>query len=334
MICEHLSSTPLRCHTLDAFTVDKELNQTFHSCWSRICSYLGARLQTEIMPETEALLHATLWYLSIGSGKSTPGQSMQNISYIGHASTLAESERKGAALEPHSELITQLSRKQKLGTFALTVVLPWLYARVTRLLNAADHQRLWRMLHRAQAASKLLALMCTLRFLWTGRHQNVAMLLLGMHFAYKSQHQPRYADFDFLKQELSWHAFAELMLSIRLLFWHEQQPSSSIPRASAHSNSHAASSWLSSIFQFLGRGSSLHRRQLLEQTPLDTCSFCYSSPMHTPRVAACGHKFCYYCLATACLQQSTPRCPQCAQLLFMRHDALVESGLSASRGHQ
>jgi peroxin-2 len=41
------------------------------------------------------------------------------------------------------------------------------------------------------------------------------------------------------------------------------------------------------------------------------CCECGARPPQQPYVTSCGHKFCYYCLKTACRESSEYVCPQC-----------------------
>jgi len=316
------SFTPLRCHALDACTFDNELNQIFQSYWNRIWAHVGTQLQAEIVPETDALLRAILWYLSIGSDMATPGQSLQNISCVGAAADLAGSNHKGAALELQGKLNTKLSLTEKVGSFALTVVVPLLTKRVARSLTTPDSQRWWR---RADAASKVLVLMCTLRFLWKGRQPSLPMALLGLHFAYTSPHKPRRADFDFMKQELAWRAFMDLTLGIRLFFGHSHPASAHTTLRSPASNTRP-SVWASlSSMLLLGRSAPPNVTGELAELPESSCGFCGADPMQTPHAAMCGHRFCYYCLTMACLRAAYPRCPRCSKHLAIKRNSIARS---------
>ena len=75
-----------------------------------------------------------------------------------------------------------MSRRVRLGFFVLTVFLPWISARGSRIQadpTLPGGLRLLRAIRHSETALKVLNVCCTCYFLVDGRHPSLPMLLLS-----------------------------------------------------------------------------------------------------------------------------------------------------------
>jgi hypothetical protein len=52
---------------------------------------------------------------------------------------------------------------------------------------------------------------------------------------------------------------------------------------------------------------------------IEDCVVCGARPATMPRLASCGHTFCYYCVKTECVANPTFKCPRCGDCFVTVH---------------
>ena len=313
---------PRRAHALDAHALDADLVRVLQGMWDGVCGHAGTETVDKLRPELEASLRGVLWYLSTWRGSASLGQQMQNLHCVAATSPLlpATLQRAGTTLPLASVDIRAnavpkavMPRRTRLLFGLLTVLLPWAWSRASRAMSSPDHperMRWWRLMRRLEGAVHAASLACTLFFLADGRYPTLPMALLRLRLAYTRPGAPRYAEFDLMNQQLAWQAISDTLSAARTML----APVSSVTHPSATAAA-AAAAPPPGYFGWLLRH--LRVRAAARALPAHACGFCGAAPMHTPQLAPCGHVFCYYCLASACVASGRPRCPRCSARLTL-----------------
>lgn len=334
-------SSAIYAHAADALSIDREIDSLLVAKWQQACSgLLGARLCGKLQPELLLLLRGALFYLSSRSpGGATPGQALLHLHRAAGTQLPRHTQQRGPALDSATAApAPRCSASRTLLYGGLVIVLPWAWARCSQLASDPAHPRRIRWLHamrRAEACVAVASLLVTLRHLIAGGRSppTLPMMLAGMHLVYALPRAPLRPAFDFMEQQLLWQTVADLMLAARGVVAAGPTPPT------------VGGRWLPSTVveptADQGMFARLRRRfwqQLAapadadksatqrtgEPTDASTsdaeledgCIFCDSSPPYTPRMAPCGHRACYFCIASARLVAGRlARCPQCAALL-------------------
>lgn len=328
----HDAHSPTLAQLLDARAIDAELSHVLRRQWDAACSHFGTGLCLRFQPELHALLRAVMWYFSVGSGAPTAGEALLGLQR--RLKPPMALGNVGMAIEPPASKPAPagsflLPRALRAADFILAVALPWAWARAARVASAPDHpERLrWcRLMRRLEAASHLLGLICSLRLLRGARQPSVAMALLGLQLVSTTYPAPRHADFDFMNQELAWRVVEDLVASFR--------PLSLSSAAQAQQDGGATAAAGPSMLRAFVDLVCLRRPQLtaLVAPVDDLCALCNAQPIHTPTVAACGHRFCYFCLGAASLvddSRANSTCPHCRAPLKLPSQAAITTTVSS-----
>jgi len=307
----------LRAHSLDACTLDRELTALLSAYAERAASHFGAAACELVRPELRALLATAMWALSAGSEGQSPGQALQGLRVAArHASAYGPAIHLPPTASGRPASDTPLPRSRRLGLLLVGVLLPYLWARLGRMLThggdvgesqQAAELRLWRwrLMQRLEAACSVAALAAAVRHLWRGNGSpSLPLALLGLRLVYASPHEPRGPDFSFMNQELAWRTMADLAAALQALRRSLAAPSAQpAPQPLRVTPEHPPADGPAG-----SSGDAAPTRAALA-----ACGFCGAAPMHAPRTAACGCAFCHYCLAAACLHQARPACPRCGE---------------------
>ena len=316
---------------LDALALDNELEVLLHARLQRVlgASKFVERLQPEVLGALRAALH---WLASRGS--ASVGESLLGLRRCGDADERSTARRGPALQSRHPQAASgSVAAPRSLLLFCVAVLLPWAWMRLSKLLasqsiNAADARSInWmRVVRRLEGIAALASLLVTLRFLYRGGAcaPTLPMMVAGVSLAQVSASGP--PALAFMEQQLIWRTVADLMLAGRRL-WRAgpqlptppQAPSSTVQAAVA---SPRPLERLTRLGQRLGLlttppGDVAAPINSTEQTDIGppSCVFCGASPPHTEHLAPCGHRCCYYCIASARLASSSARCPKCAAAL-------------------
>ena len=142
------------------------------------------------------------------------------------------------------------------------------------------------------------------------------MALLGMRLVYTSPaSRPRPA-FEFMEQQLVWRTLADTAVAFRALMHAGARPLPPPPGARAAAR-RAPGAW-ESFRSWVGFGAQPSAADADGGSLAPgACVMCGADPPHTPQLAACGHRLCYFCFASARLHGGRARCPhpQCSATL-------------------
>jgi len=300
----------LRVHQLDALYFDEEITELLFAKLTRIFSFFRADFLDVYKPEITGILHSVLFYLSVWSSDRTYGQLMQNLTYSdARVHTLG---RGGVSTSPPTFL-------QKSLLFIFTVGLGWVVARFSRRAaneNWADlpsddwRCKAWHFVRRVESFVKILNLFNFIAFLYDGKYVTLTTRILRLRLVYLRAHQrPRFVNFDFLNRQLVWQGFMEFFIFLFPLI-----NLASIGTTIKYALTRLFSASTSSLLDDPTSPASSHYPSSdlspsLASLPL--CPLCHDT-LSTPHCADCGHTFCYYCLATARLEEPAFSCPLCA----------------------
>lgn len=326
-------------HVLDALTLDGELEALLRTRWQRI---LGPKLADSLQPEAAALIRAALLWLSFSSsrGAASAGEAllgMQRRTSVS-ATRLSPMNRLDTSTTTAIATSGAPSTTRLLLLGCTSILLPWAWARLSKLLAAWDATRgdaaehasrpLWlRLVRRVEGCTLLISLLVTLRYVHRGggaASPTLPMLCAGVGLAQALPAVPRPPSFDFMEQQLVWRCVADLMLAGRGL-WRAAPQTVEVAGTSAAARRppQRRGELVMRLAQRLrlvaydadeSDASSMGAADRSETTATLTttaCVFCGASPPHTAQVAPCGHAACYYCIASTRLASSRARCPQC-----------------------
>ena len=334
----------LRVDQLDAAVIDTEVVSLLTEPVSRALAIFGPSLANKYKPEIDAVVRFLILWFSILSGEPSPGMRFQNLIYRDERQFSLRSHRApptpppplpkvaagaaaggigagGGALRMHS--LSQpgvLTRGQRLGYGVCSVCLPWAWSRLQRYgvlhgwggLDPTDARAVaWAWLGRLEVAWRSATLVNLLLFLRNGRYSTLLDRLLRARLVYPdSTPVGRSIVYDHLNRQLIWDGLTSFVLFLMPLFrW---------------SRLWASASRLLRSFRRAGTGSALSRadteagRRARHEEGSDAdshdgnarlCARC-GQQAHMPHSAACGHVFCYFCIAS--LAAAGERyCPDC-----------------------
>lgn len=288
-----------RAHALDAEALDSELEGSLLAQLGGALSIAaGPAASQSLQPELTAALRALVWWLTHGQGGSTAGQALHNLRCC----------ERGAP--PHPTVIRSAPPRcapPPIGSFRrgahalLVVLVPWVWERASRAIARREGPRatqLLRLMRRVEAAVAFASLAVSFRFLVEGRSPSLAMAVLGLELRYAEPGKPRRAAAELVEQQLAWRALADLIGSLRQL-WHTAPRQGVVEEWMGWQ---AFSRWILGTRSEAGGARS-------------GCVHCGADPPHTRQLSACGHQFCYFCLASLRMSSARARCPVCAARL-------------------
>lgn len=282
----------LRVYQMDAARLDVELTGMLKEQLMKVFSLSQPGLVSRYEPELNALLEFLIWRFSIWVDRPTPGNSLMNLRFRDERAydALAAAGRVRNLLEGPG-----LTKAQKLCYCLALVGGRYGWARL-QMLSAfqrwGDYERSswaswgWSLLERLESVCNVASFFNLLLFMYTGRYRTIVERILRARLVYIKPYMNRAISFEYMNRQLVWHEFSELLLLV-------------LPLLNLMSMKKLA-------FPFL------NGQPTVSSHPDDTCPICERSPIVVSFSAIpCGHAYCYYCLRTRCIANSSFRCMRC-----------------------
>uniref|UniRef100_A0A4W3GL17 Peroxisome biogenesis factor 2 n=1 Tax=Callorhinchus milii TaxID=7868 RepID=A0A4W3GL17_CALMI len=283
----------LRISQLDAFELDRALEQLMWSQFSRCFQCFKPGLLTRFEPELKASLQLLLWRFTVFSRNATVGQELLNIRYKNDLS-------RGQKYRP-------MSKHQKLWYALCTVGGKWLEERLHDLFsNRSPESAIHKMKYFITfivGFLKVAGLLNFLIFLQKGRFATFPERLLGIRAVFSRPQGARQVGFEYMNRELLWHGFAEFLIFL-------------VPLINTRKLKTTISSWFLPIDDHRENDGTLaiHCKE---------CALCGEWPT-MPHSIGCRHVFCYYCIKSNYLSDAYFSCPKCSSevrnILPLKHE--------------
>uniref|UniRef100_A0A6V7IU45 RING-type E3 ubiquitin transferase (cysteine targeting) n=1 Tax=Bracon brevicornis TaxID=1563983 RepID=A0A6V7IU45_9HYME len=178
-----------RINQLDALQLDNEIYQTLSHRAREIFRQLSPAISEKYSPEMNATLRSIIWLFSLGSGPSTFGQKLLDLSYM------------------------DLTKSKSL-CFCLLIILPKYleekYTDPNRIPETLREKRMRRNLEMIFKIVKLLSFTNLIIFLHRGTQPVLIERFLGISSRNIAPHQPRTIGYSYMARELLWHGLMEL----------------------------------------------------------------------------------------------------------------------------
>ncbi|XP_015210482.2 peroxisome biogenesis factor 2 isoform X1 [Lepisosteus oculatus] len=270
----------LRISQLDAFELDRALEQLVWSQFTQCFQHFKPGHLTPFEPELKALLQLLLWRFTIYSQNATVGQSLLHIRYKNDLS-------QAARYQP-------MSRQQKLWFALCTVGERWLQERshslFLRLPADSAFPRVRRALALLGGFAKVASLLNFLVFLQRGRLPTLTERCLGIRAVFSRPQRARELGFEHVNRELLWHGFAQFLIFLCPLV-----------------NTRRLKASVGTVFPPLG---GLKAGDVSRAARCRECALCGEWPT-LPHTIGCSHVFCYYCIKSSSIADVSLACPQC-----------------------
>ncbi|EGC36519.1 hypothetical protein DICPUDRAFT_150983 [Dictyostelium purpureum] len=310
------STTIVRVSQLDSARLDEEILDLLRSQFMKIFSFFKPNFIQRFQPEINAILKSIIFKLSIFNLGTTYGNQLQNLTF-----------RNEKAFDPNrgSDQLTKLTLRQKWLSGLINIGGEWLWTRLNRYSikegwserpSTDFRKRLWNLMNFLESSYKALSILNFLAFLYDGKYVTLVNRVLHMRLVYAHPTLSRNISFEYMNRLLVWHGFTEFILFIMPLI-NIDRIKSFLYRVliknsfGSNTSSSSASSSSSSLQQ-------LQKQQLLiqqQQMVLSKCPICMNDPISIPYTSDCGHLFCYYCIKTSCMIDSSFTCPRCNTLI-------------------
>lgn len=183
-----------------------------------------------------------------------------------------------------------LSRRHRFGLFFFLVLAEWVRDRFDVLvstISSAPPSTVQRALDVAVACLKGLSLLNFILFILYGGYPSLKERVLGLTMSPAKPQVLYQLSYEYMNREILWHGFSEFIFHI-------------LP----HFNVFAVRNWLRKLVKTAG--------DKPDNVNYHQCAFCEQSPT-MPRVADCGHVYCYYCLRANCMADANFPCSLCSR---------------------
>jgi hypothetical protein len=196
-----------RASALDALTLDAEIEALLFGRWQHACGHIGGHLGARVQPEARAILRTVILYLSSCADNAGPGQALLRLRRAYYAASASGRRAVGPliAVTPPEVGAQRASRSRTLLYGCLTILLPWVWTRLSQLASRCDDAtRRWRLraMRRVEGCIAIASLLVTLRFLHRGVSPSLPMLLVGMQLVHALPRAPLPPAFDFMEQQV------------------------------------------------------------------------------------------------------------------------------------
>ncbi|KAI9205756.1 Pex12 amino terminal region-domain-containing protein [Polychytrium aggregatum] len=304
----------MRVAQLDADVLDSELIGTLKDNLMQVLAPWKSSWTDRLEPEINAVLESLIYGLAMSTFGSSYGEALENLKY--------RNELKHAAANEHLPIDARLSRLQIVLRGLLTIGGHWAWTRLTRYTTTQEWSqrdesdirfRLWGWMQSCEVLFKAVSLVNFLAFLYGGRYRTVVDRLLGARLVYRQREMTRRVDFDTMNGQLIWQTLGDFLLFL-VPFVNLQKLKNKLARA---------------LF-----------REPAVQLPDHMCAICHSlnrtsSAIHTPFVTNCGHVYCYYCIKSSILSDSSYPCPRCgATVVSIKPQIVLGSGRDTTESSQ
>jgi len=293
-------TVPNRVNQLEALELDAELTEMLSDQFKRVFAFFRPGLLQDLKPESDALFGFVIAFFSICSGSQTPGNVFQNLVYVDRARTHLPSSRLAPPV-----------RRQRIGYLLLFVVLPYIWARGSRVVERREwgarpegewRRRAWVLMQRLEAWYRCAATVNLVLFLRFTTYRTIGERLLRIGLEPQDATLTRTLNFEYTNQVLVWHTMQDILAQSRPFI------AVALPKARA-----ALASMYASIFT--RGGASREDQERARLLPAGACGFCALYPPCSPHVGECGHPFCYFCLKSAQATGGGVKCPRCKATL-------------------
>ncbi|XP_033119887.1 peroxisome biogenesis factor 2-like [Anneissia japonica] len=267
----------LRVNQLDSSELDNEILQIIKAQLSNVFKYFKPGYLSKIEPELNTVIRLLIWKYSVFTNDATLGQQMLNIKY-----------RDAAKFGP-------LHTRQRWLLGVVLVGLKWIQERSMELSSLTRETTISWIIGFVNMAEKLLkvaSLVNFLLFLRDGQYQFLFERIIGVRATFSKPQFVRQVSFEFMTRELMWHGFSEFLFFILPLINYRR---------------------IQNFFRRKLRSPS-SPNQTRSSRPLKTykeCAICGEWPT-MPREIGCLHVYCYYCIQSNMLADSSYSCPLCS----------------------
>ncbi|KAI0268378.1 Pex12 amino terminal region-domain-containing protein [Gloeopeniophorella convolvens] len=212
------TSRILRVGQLDAELLDAELVNLLRDPLSKALGLINSSLKSRFEPELSLFIQLTLYKLSVWATGASYGAKLQDLKY-----SIPSTNGRGVP--------SRLPRKILIVHGALTIVLPYLHARIRgHALSKAwpdapssDRRRkVWELMTRLETTHAALALVSFVAFLWDGQYRTTVDRLLGMRLVPSRRLIRRNVSYEFMNRQMVWHAFTEFLMFLLPLLPHRK----------------------------------------------------------------------------------------------------------------
>ena len=274
----------LRVNQLDASQLDDELSNLLQQQFIDLLRGLPfSSLLSKIKPELQALVRISLWRWSVWKSGATFGQLMLGLRY-------SEVGKENATITARSKWLL----------FLLLVAAEWAKERVHLLasyLTTFTPGQIERGLSFIISLTQFAELCNFCIFLLKGQFPSLKERLFSLTMVPQRRQTLNQLNYEFTNREILWHGFSEFLFFI-------------LPQL----NFFTLRNWMRRITLFL-------KEKLGEQQgegtmfSLKECSFCEEIPI-LPRLASCGHVYCYYCVAANVKADRNYPCSVCGKPVY------------------
>ncbi|CAM6086371.1 unnamed protein product [Calypogeia fissa] len=289
---ESSSVAVLRVNQMDAARLDEEMKAMLKEQLLKVFSLAQSGLLLRYEPELNAFLDLLIWRLSIWVDRPTPGNALMDLRYRNERSydAIVAAGRARTGLEGEG-----LTKFQKL-CYCLAMVggnYGWTRLQLLSTFQRWGHsernswpRRIWALLQKSEGVYKVADCVNVLVFLYTGRYRTIIERVLKARLIFGGPRLNRLISFEYMNRQLVWHEFSELLLLMLPLLKMISFKKILAPFSS-------------------GQTAALNLRE-------DACPICEASPVTVPYTTIpCGHLYCYFCLRTRCISNSSFHCLKC-----------------------
>uniref|UniRef100_A0A0G4GN12 RING-type E3 ubiquitin transferase (cysteine targeting) n=1 Tax=Chromera velia CCMP2878 TaxID=1169474 RepID=A0A0G4GN12_9ALVE len=337
---------PPRVNQLDAERLHEEILDLLKQEVSGVFAYLPFGWLQKWSPEIDLFLRLLLWKYTVWRSAPSPADSVQNLTFDLERScfigSVGPSERSGRK---------RLPLNIRLLYALLHILLPWLLARLKQhLQNAEDpfpssrHHQMrrpglvtLRQVETAERVVEALSLVNLVAFLLQGRYRSLSSRLLGLQMREANPDVQRQISFEYMQRHLYWHSFTELLMillplvnlrALRLMAWRWasrasakvreeivrwQERVATLSGAQTSLKNGSGGAGLEGVEHGGSKGSAEGKWRGGGETINSRCPLCSDAVMTSEIEASCGHRFCYFCLSSACAADRDFACPLCAE---------------------
>eukprot|EP01017_Pseudomicrothorax_dubius_P016384 TRINITY_DN1859_c0_g1_i2.p1 TRINITY_DN1859_c0_g1~~TRINITY_DN1859_c0_g1_i2.p1 ORF type:complete len:306 (-),score=32.90 TRINITY_DN1859_c0_g1_i2:4-822(-) len=254
-----------RINQVEADVLDNEYKEMLLTSLVRAFEYFDPRTVQKFKEEISLIIDFIFFRFTLAMDLSTPGQTWQNLKLI-------------------------LNQRNKRLYLLLEIVLPYVYAKASRLSSGAAD-----VLQRALQLYRVVDLFNFIRFLATGSFPRVSHRIMNVDYEYIDAKRRRYLDFELLNRTVVWNVFSDFMITVVPIL--------------QKSRLFAAFKRLFHFTTFLG---SLSGGE--DESMTTICGICRGTDLTMPQsIPGCNHIFCYYCLSAHEERALARRCPICQQ---------------------